>query len=186
MAKQMDPNDLAGIAIFFSKKKPSESPVFISYCGEKEWRSNYRPDFSLPGGGEAFAKYMMSMQSLAGPDNIDKNFEIYPKDFKVDYYTIGKMQPSLALIDIDQNEVDPQNLGLLAMLGATSTNGFSVPKELFEHFDVEFRCMCLMMEMEEYKHQFYPHSTSKKLREVREKMRELMNIPAEMLEEFEE
>lgn len=186
MAKQMDPNDLAGIVIFFSKKKPSESPVFISYCNEKEWRSTYRPKFSPFGNGNAFAAYMMGMQSQADPDNINKNFEIYPKDLKVNMYTLAKMQPSLALIDIDEKEVDPQNLGLLAMLGATSTKGFNVPKELFERFDVDFRYMSLMMGMAEYQQQFYPHSTSKKLHEVSEKMCELMNIPTEMLDDFEE
>lgn len=184
MAKQMDPNDLAGIVIFFSKRKPSESPVFISYCGEKEWKSNYRPNFSLLRNGEEFAKYMMNIQNQASPDNINKNFEIYPKDLEVDIYAITKMQPSLALIDIDEKEADPQNLGLLAMLCATSKNGFSVPKEIMERFDVDFRCMSLLVGMEEYKTQFYPHSTSKKLREVQEKMREFMDIPAEMLDDY--
>lgn len=184
MAKQMDPSDLAGIVIFFSKRKPSESPVFISYCGKKEWKSNYRPDFSLLRNGEEFANYMMNIQNQASPDNINKNFEIYPKDLKVDIYTIAKMKPSLALIDIDEKEADPQNLGLLAMLCATSKNGFSVPKEIMERFDVDFRCMSLLVGMEEYKTQFYPHSTSKKLREVQEKMREFMDIPAEMLDDY--
>ena len=187
MAKQMDPNDLAGIVIFFSKRKPSESPVFISYCGKKEWKSNYRPDFSLLKNGEAFANYMMNIQNQANPDNINKNFEIYPKDRKVDVYTIAKMQPSLALIDIGEKEADPQNLGLLAMLCATSKNGFSVPKEIMERFDMDFRCMSLLMGMEEYKTQFYPHSTSKKLREVEEKMQEFMGIPDdELYEDIEE
>lgn len=183
MAKQMDPNDLAGIVIFFSKKKPSESPVFISYCGKKEWKSNYRPDFSLLRNGEAFANYMMNIQNQASPDNINKNFEIYPKDLKVDMYIIAKMQPSLALIDIGEKEADPQNLGLLAMLCVTSKNGFSVPKEIMERFDMDFRCMSLMIGMEEYKTQFYPHSTSKKLREVQEKMQEFMGIPDDALYE---
>lgn len=183
MAKQMDPNDLAGIVIFFSKKKPSESPVFISYCGKKEWESNYRPDFSLLRNGDAFFKYMTNVQNQASPDNINKNFEIYPKDLEVDIYTITKMQPSLALIDIDEKKADPQNLGLLAMLCATSKNGFSVPKEIMERFDIDFRCMSLMLGMEEYKTQFYPHSTSKKLREVQEKMQEFMGISDDMLYE---
>ena len=116
--------------------------------------------------GRQFANYMMNIQNQASPDNINKNFEIYPKDLEVDMYAIAKMQPSLALIDIGEKEADPQNLGLLAMLCATSKNGFSVPKEIMERFDVDFRCMSLMVGMEEYKTQFYPHSTSKKLREV--------------------
>lgn len=180
MAKQMNPNDLAGIAIIFSKRQPSESPVFISYCGSKEWRSTYKPSGSLFGGG--FASYMMNLQSQANPDNINKNFDIYPKDIKVDRNVIATMRPSIALIDFNDENMDPQNIGLLVMLCVTSTTGFSIPKELKEkigNFHIGYRESCLMMEMEEYKHHFYPHSTSKELREVREKMREFMGMPVE-------
>lgn len=180
MAKQMNPNDLAGIALIFSKRQPSESPIFISYCGSKEWRSTYKPSGSLFGDG--FASYMKSLQSQANPDNVNKNFEIHPKDLKVNMGVIAKMRPSIALIDFNDDNMDPQNIGLLVMLCVTSTTGFSIPKELkekIENFSIGYREACLMMEMEEYKHQFYPHSTSKKLREVREKMREFMSMPAE-------
>lgn len=181
MAKQMNPKDLAGIAIIFSKIQPSESPVFISYCGSKEWRSTYKPSGSLFGGG--FASYMMNLQSQANPDNVNKNFDIYPKDLKVDMSVIAKMRPtSIALIDLNDENNDPRNIGLLVMLCVTSTTGFSIPKELKEKIEslhVEYRESCLIMEMQEYKHHFYPFSTSKELREVREKMREFMGMSAE-------
>ena len=92
------------------------------------------------------------------------------------------MQSHLVAIGLDEEEeLDPHAIGLLVMLSVTSTNGFSIPKELLKRFDVEFLKTCLMMGIEDYKNHYYRHSTKRKIREVREKMREFMGIPAEMM-----
>ena len=178
MARQMDPKDLAGIAIIYSKVMPSESPVFISYCGSKEWTSTYRPSPSILS-GDGFAKYMKNLQSQANIANINKNFAIYPKGLKLNMMTIAMMQPGIALLDCDDNVNVAQNIGLLAILCATSKNGCNVPKEVIDRFSVSLRGLALMMGMDEYKHRFYPRTSEQKLHEVCEKMRVFLNLPDE-------
>lgn len=178
MARQMDPKDLAGIAIIYSKVTPSESPVFISYCGSKEWTSTYRPSPSILF-GDGFAKYMKNMQSQANIANINKNFAIYPKGLKLNMMTIAMMQPGIALLDCDDNVYVAQNIGLLAILCATSKNGCNVPKEVIDRFSVSLRSLALMMGMDEYKQRFYPRTSEQKLHEVHEKMRVFLNLPDE-------
>ena len=178
MARQMDPKDLAGIAIIYSKVTPSESPVFISYCGSREWTSTYRPSPSILF-GDGFAKYMKNLQSQTNIANINKNFAIYPKGLKLNMMTIAMMQPGIALLDCDDNVYVAQNIGLLAILCATSKNGCNVPKEVIDRFSVSLRSLALMMGMDEYKQRFYPRTSEQKLREVREKMRVFLNLPDE-------
>lgn len=177
MARQMDPKDLAGIAIIYSKVTPSESPVFISYCGSREWTSTYRPSPSILF-GDGFIKYMKNLESQANIANINKNFAIYPKSLKLNMMTIAMMQPGIALLDCDDN-ADPQNIGLLAILCTTSKNGCNVPKEVIDRFSVSLRGLALMMGMDEYKQRFYPRTSEQKLHEVREKMRVFLNLPDE-------
>lgn len=187
MARQMDPKDLAGIAIIYSKVTPSESPVFISYCGSKEWTSTYRPSPSILF-GDGFAKYMKNLQSQANIANINKNFAIYPKGLKLNMMTIAMMQPGIALLDCGNNVnvaqnigllAISQNIGLLAILCATSKNGCNVPKEVIDRFSVSVRGLALMMGIDEYKQRFYPRASEQKLHEVREKMRVFLNLPDE-------
>ena len=178
MARQMDLKDLAGIAIIYSKVTPSESPVFISYCGSKEWTSTYRPSPSILF-GDGFAKYMKNLQSQANIANINKNFAIYPKGLKLNMMAIAMMQPGIALLDCGNNVNVAQNIGLLAILCATSKNGCNVPKEVIDRFSVSLRGLALMMGMDEYKHRFYPRTSEQKLHEVREKMRVFLNLPDE-------
>lgn len=183
MAKQMDPKDVAGIAFIYSKIKPSESPVFISYYRKEEWNSIFKLDGSLFGDGGAFANYMKRVQAQSAPSNVNKNFAIYPKGLKVTPKTLLKMQAGLAMIDCDWDNSDPQNIGLLAMLCVTTSNGFTVPKELIERMPEGIRYLGLMMGVDEYRQRFYPRSSEQKLHDLREKMRVFLNLPKEEADE---
>lgn len=194
MAKQMNPNDLAGMALIHSKVDISKDPIFISYYGKEEWDAIFKFDVSMLEeyfeklenpthvGGNSFKDYLIRVQAHTTPDYINKDFDVYPKGLYVDLAVCDKMQSHLVTIGLDEEEeLDPHAIGLLVMLSVTSTNGFSIPKELLKRFDVEFLKTCLTMGIEDYKHRYYRHSTKRKIREVREKMREFMGIPAEMM-----
>lgn len=194
MARQPNMNDLAGIALIHSKVSISEDPIFISYYEKKEWDATFKFDIStfenylesgnsIRDGGNAFSDYVNRIQFYSTPYYINKDFDVYPKGLYVDLAVCAKMQSHLVVIDLDgpEDELDPHGIGLLVMLSVTSTNGFSIPKELINRFSKEFLKTCLMVAMDDCKNRYYRHSTKRKLREIRDKMREFMGIPAEMM-----
>lgn len=194
MARQPNMNDLAGIALIHSKVSISEDPIFISYYGKEEWNATFKFDPSLledyvekledsSHGSNIFSDYVNRIQFYSTPFYINKDFDVYPKGLYVDLAVCAKMQSHLVVIDLDgpEDELDPHGIGLLVMLSVTSTNGFSIPKELLNRFSKEFLKTCLMVAMADCKNRYYRHSTKRKLREIRNKMREFMGISAEMM-----